>query len=153
SGAEERLGIKLSVSVKMSPANVRDQIADGIRSLASFLVALKQLEPTEAVAALQETKLLAEFSAAGRSAFLAELAESVSFFFEHPDLDPDGDLADKYLDDLARLHAQSPPRSAGIEETLDDVAAYLRRQPKQMQALVERHYGAALATRLPPDAP
>jgi hypothetical protein len=153
SGAEERLGMKLSVSLKMSPANVRDQIVDAIRSLASFLVALKQLEPKEATALLVHRKMMQELPAEERPAFLASLAENVSFFFEHPDLDPDGDLADKYLDDLAALHARTPPRSAGMEETLQDVAAYLRRTPKQMQTLVETHYAAALAERLPPDAP
>jgi hypothetical protein len=151
--AEERLGVKLSVSLKMSPANVRDQITDALRSLASFLVALKQLEPPEAMRHLQATRMLQELPPDERPALLAELSESVSFFFEHPDLDPDGDLADKYLDDLALLHARTPPRSASMEETLDDVAAYLRRSPKQMQALVEKQYAAALAERLPADAP
>src|SRR5205823_4230113 len=51
------------------------------------------------------------------------------------------------------LHATTPPRAAGIEDTLDDVAAYLRRQPKKMQTLVESHYAAALARVLPAEAP
>lgn len=153
SGAEQRLGLKLSVALKMSPARVHDQIADGLRSLASFLVALKQLEPAEAVTVLGQTRLLLELPAEERSAFLTGLTENASFFFEHPDLDPDGDLADKYLDDLARLDARTPPRSAALEDTLADVAAFLRRAPRHMQALLEKHYAAALAERVAADAP
>jgi hypothetical protein len=148
SGAEQRLGIKLSVRLKTTTGNVHDQIVDGVRSLASFLVALKQVEPPEAARLLQSSTLLRELPVGEREGLLQNLAENASFFFEHPDLDPDGDLADKYLEDLARLHSRTAPRAAGIEAMLDDVAAFLRRPPKKMQALVQQHYAAALAERL-----
>ena len=102
---------------------------------------------------LEKTLLAAELPPEERQQLLAELTQNASFFFEHPDLDPDGDLVEKYLDDLAALHARTAPHDARIEETLDDVAAYLRRSPKRMQALVEKHYAAALAERLAADAP
>ncbi|HZN32384.1 MAG TPA: hypothetical protein VFB80_01145 [Pirellulaceae bacterium] len=148
SAAEERLGVKLSVSLKVSPATVRDQIVDAVRSLASFLVSIKQLEPPEAVKLLAESTVLAQLPAEERPKLLEELAAGASYFFEHADLDPDGDLVEKYLDDLAALHAAVPPRGAGIEETLADVAAYLRRPPKKMHALAEKHYAARLAQRM-----
>lgn len=150
--AEQRLGAKLSISLKASPAGVRDQIVDAVRSLASFLVAIKQLEPADAVKVLNSSTVLAQLPAEQRQPLLDELAASASYFFEHPDLDPDGDLVDKFLDDLAAMHAAAPPRGAGIEESLDDVAAYLRRPPKKMQALVEKHYASRLAERLPGEA-
>ena len=151
--AEQRLGIKLAVALKASAANLREQIVDAVRSLASFLVAIKQLEPPEAVAMLEQSAVLRELPVEERTPLLGKLAENVSFFFEHPDLDPDGDLPDKYLEDIAALNARTPPHAAGIEDTLDDVAAYLRRSPKKMQALVERHNAAALAARLPHGSP
>jgi hypothetical protein len=151
--AEERLGVKLSVALKSSAASVRDQIVDAVRSLGSFLVAIKQLEPPEAIGLLEKSTVLSELPSQDRTAVLKELAENVSFFFEHPDLDPDGDLADKYLEDLANFNARTAPRAVGIEATLDDVAAYLRRPPKKMQSLVERHYATALFQRLPSDVP
>lgn len=150
--AEERLGVKLSVSLKMSPASVRDQIVDAVRSLASFLVSIKQLEPPDAIKLLANSTVLAQLPADQRAPLLDELAARASYFFEHPDLDPDGDLVDKFLDDLAALQAAAPPRGAGVEETLGDVAAYLRRPPKKMQALVEKHYAAKLAEKLSGDA-
>jgi len=149
---EQRLGVKLAVTLKTSQASVREQIVDCLRSLESFLVAIKQLEPPEAIAHLQRCSLVAELPSEERSPLFAQLAEQASFFFEHPDLDPDSDLVEKYLDDLAAIHARIPPRSAGIEETLDDVAAYLRYPPKKMQALIEKNYAAALAARLPAES-
>jgi hypothetical protein len=151
--AEQRLEIKLSVALKTAAASVREQIQSAVRSLASFLVAIKQIEPPEAANLLSDSALLRELSESDRAALLKDLADNASFFFEHPDLDPDGDLADKYLEELAALNARTPPRAAGIEETLDDVAAFLRRSPKKMQSLVEKQYATALLQRLPPDAP
>jgi hypothetical protein len=153
SAAEQRLAVKLSVSMKSSAASVRDQIVDAVRSLASFLVAVKQIEPPEAVEMLKHSRIFGELPVTQRSAVLTELAANASFFFEHPDVDPDGDLADFYLDDLAAFDARLPPRTAGIQDTLEDVAAYLRRQPKKIHALLEKHYNAVLAERLPESAP
>jgi hypothetical protein len=152
-GAEERLGLKLSVSLKNSVASVREQIVDAVRSLASFLVSVKQLEPPEAVKELSESQVLAEIPLEERQKLLADLAANAPYFFEHPDLDPDSDLTDKYLDDLAALHARLTPREAQLEDTLIDVAAYLRRPPKKMQALLDKQLVAALDWRLPAEAP
>ncbi len=150
--AEQRLGIKLSVALKSSAASVREQLIDAARSLASFLVAVKQLEPPDAAKLLEKTRILAELPADARSEVLQKLSANASYFFEHPDIDPDGDLADLYLEDLAALHARTLPRAAQVEAMLDDVAAYLRRPSKKMQALIEKHYAAALAERLPADS-
>ncbi|HEX5103328.1 MAG TPA: hypothetical protein VFV87_05935, partial [Pirellulaceae bacterium] len=102
--AEQRLDLKISVALTISTGAVHEQIVDAVRSLASFLVATKQLEPPEAVKRLENTLLAGELTAEDRQRLLADLAENASFFFEHPDLDPDGDLVEKYLDDLAALH-------------------------------------------------
>src|SRR6185295_19441829 len=85
SAAEERLGVKLSVSLKASPASVRDQIVDAVRSLASFLVAIKQLEPADAVPLLAGRAVLAELPAGERAKLLEQLAGDAAYFFEHPD--------------------------------------------------------------------
>jgi hypothetical protein len=143
----------LSILLKSAAASVREQIVSAARSLASFLVAIKQLEPPAASELLSGSALLSELPQEDRTQLLNDLVENASFFFEHPDLDPDGDLADKYLDELAAINARTPPRAAAIEDTLDDVAAFLRRSPKKMQVVVEKHYAAALFKRLPADAP
>jgi hypothetical protein len=151
--AQERLGVKMTVALQPAAISVRQQLEDAARSLASFLVAVCQLEPDQIRGPLAATRILGELPLADRDELLAKLASDPPYFFEHPDLDPDGDLADLYLGDLAALHARTPPRDAQTEESLCDVAAYLRRPRKQMVALLEKHYAAALAERLVPEAP
>jgi hypothetical protein len=150
--AEERLGLKLSIAAAVSSLSVRDQILDGAASLMSFLVTVKQLEPPEAAQIVETTRIFNQLPREKRREGLELLTNTASFFFEHPDLDPDGDLADIYLDDLAAIHARLTPRAAAIEATLVDVAAYLRRPAKKMQGLIERHYAEALSKRLPTES-
>ena len=128
-------------------------MADGIRSLASFLIATKQLEPGDLRQHLGQARLLSELAEGDRVKLMSSLAENPPFFFEHPDLDPDGDLVGVYLDDLAMLHARVTPRDAATEAGLTDIAAYLRRESKSMLALIDKHYAAALAERLAEGAP
>jgi hypothetical protein len=151
--AESRLNVKLTTALAPTAHTVREQIADGIRSLASFLIATKQLEPGDLRQHLTATRLLGELPATERESTIAKLESNPPFFFEHPDLDPDGDLVGVYLEDVAVLHARVSPRDAQTEETLADVAAYLRREPKEMQSLLQREYAALLAQRLAADAP
>jgi hypothetical protein len=151
--AEERLSVKMTVGMGPTAASVHDQVADGVRSLASFLIATKQLEPGDLRQQLGQSRLVGELAEADRDKLLSSLAENPPFFFEHPDLDPDGDLVSVYLDDLAMLHARVTPRDVATETALADVAAYLRREPKSMQALLDKQYAAALDQRLAGDAP
>jgi len=151
--AEDRLGVKMTVVMGPTAATVHEQVADGVRSLASFLIATKQLEPGDLRDHLGASRLLAELAESDRARLLASLEENPPFFFEHPDLDPDGDLVGVYLDDLAMLHARVTPRDAATETALLDVAAYLRREPKSMQALLEKQYAGMFSQRLASDAP
>src|SRR4029453_9481966 len=151
--AEDRLGGKMTVAMGPPAATVHEQVADGVRSLASFLIATKQLEPGDLRDHLSASRLLAELAESDRARLLASLEENPPFFFEHPDLDPDGDLVGVYLDDLAMLHARVTPRDAATETALLDVAAYLRREPKSMQPLLEKQYAGMFAQRLASDAP
>jgi len=150
--AEERLDVKLSIAAAASSLSVRDQILDAAASLMSFLVTIKQLEPPEAAHLVETTRIFEQLPREKRREGLELLINTASYFFEHPDLDPDGDLADLYLEDLASLHARLPPRAGPIEATLVDVAAYLRRPAKKMQGLIERNYAAMLARRLPAES-
>jgi len=151
--AEDRLGVKMTVAMGPTAAGVHDQVADGVRSLASFLIATKQLEPGDLRQHLGASRLLAELAEGDREKLLNGLEENPPYFFEHPDLDPDGDLVGVYLEDLAMLHARVTPRDAQTELALADVAAYLRREPKQMHSLLEKQYSATFAERLASDAP
>jgi hypothetical protein len=150
---EERLQAKLVVGLRTTAHAVEQQIEDAIASLASFLLGVKEREPPELPALLGSSKLLAELPAERREALLARLQQETPYFFEQPDLDPESDLVLRYLDDLASLHVRVRPREARVEETLADVAAYLRLEPKVMRQLLEKHFAEHLAERLAPTAP
>ena len=150
---EDRLGIKMTVGLKPTAHSVREQVVDALHSLASFVIGVKQLEPADLQSALAGIRVLAELPAEERQSQLAALAENPPYFFEHPDIDPDSDLASLYLEDLAALQARLPPRDPQGEEALVDVAGYLRREPKFMRGLIEKQYVAELADRFAADAP
>lgn len=150
---EERLQAKLVVGLKPTAHAVEKQIEDAVESLASFLLGVKEREPPELPALLASSKLLAELPADRRETLLARLLAETPFFFEHPDLDPESDLVLRYLDDLAGLHVRVRPRDARVEESLLDVAAYLRQEPKVMRQLLDKQLGMHLSERLSPAAP
>lgn len=151
-GVEERMQAKLVVGLKPTAQAVDEQIADAIESLASFLLGVKEREPPELPALLGSSQLLAELPAERRESLLSRLKTETPYFFEHPDLDPESDLVMRYLDDLAGLHVRVRPRDARLEPALLEVAAYLRQEPKVMRQLLDKHFAAVLAERLPADA-
>jgi hypothetical protein len=152
SEVESRLDIKLSVSgVKVLPRDT--QIHDAVRSLAGFLNMIKQCESTELHDLLASTRLWKELTAEQQTSFDREQQETPAYLFEQPDLDPSGDVAAMYLDDLASLAARVPPREASVDELLRDIALYLRQDAKKMDALIEKHLAAQLGERLATTSP
>lgn len=150
-GVEQRLGVKVSLGMPSSVPPPQ-QMADVLRSLASFLVAVKQLEPAQAAQRLQAGDLVAELPEPEARRLIDELAQSASYFLEYPDLDPDSDLADRYLRELARLHACLPPRNVEVETVVFDAGAYLRRDRRKLQSYLAEAYEQELARRVVPGA-
>jgi hypothetical protein len=151
---EQRLVVKLNLEGRLAPATQESQRRDALRSLASFVLAVKEREPEELPELLGKTRLFHAHSEEDRRGLLNELQDIPPFFFEQPDLDPAGELAATYLDDLARLAVRVTPFDVPPDEMLDDVAAYLRADPKEFQRTVDAHREALLQERLqhPPAA-
>lgn len=147
-GVEQRLGVKLAAWTP-SARSVNEQRADAVRSLASFLVGVKECEPEELPQRLRDSRLLAEMSAQEQADLFTKLFDDPPYFFEHPDLDPDSDLAATFLEELVRLHVQTTPREQQIEQLLSDAAAYLRKDEKYVRKLLDSQFHAALEERLP----
>jgi hypothetical protein len=152
-GVEERLAVKMVVSAGGPTTTQQEQRRDAVRSLASFLIGVKQKEPHELEPLLAASQLFRTFSADERTVLLASLAENPPFFLEQPDVDPEGDIARQFLEDLATLHARVAPHDPEVDATLVDMGAYLRREPAQMQQILEQALATQLAERLPFDAP
>jgi hypothetical protein len=144
---EARLDVKLNVGgARILPRET--QVHDAVRSLAGFLNMIKQCEPAELHDLLATTRLWKELTIEQQASFALEQQENPAYLFEQPDLDPDGDVAAIYLDDLASLAARVPPREASIDELLRDIALYLRQDARMMTALIEKHLAAELDKRL-----
>jgi hypothetical protein len=152
-GVEGRLQVRLSVGIKPALASVREQLADAIRSLASYLVGEKELEGADLAPLLITTRTITQLPEEQRQPLLDSLRENPPYFFEHPDLDPDSDLVGIYLDDLAALEARVPPHDPNREEALYAVAAYLRKDAKVFETLLTKHRTAYFTDRLHPESP
>lgn len=138
-GVEQRLGIKLLVSSSQEGQSAEEQLISAVRGVASFLLAVKLLEPPEVCKLIAETRTFAILSATSKQQILEEIETNPPYFLEHPDLDVDGDLPRKFVEDLANMHARTAPRSLAIEQSIADIASYLRLTPATIQAAIDRH--------------
>lgn len=150
---ESRLDVKLSIAGARPALDRETQVHDAVRSLAGFLNMVKQCESNQLHDLLERTKLWKELTPEQRTSFDREQRDAPAYLFEQPDLDPNGDIAPLYLDDLAWLAAVVPPHEASIDEMLRDVAVFLRQDPKKATALMEKHFGAVLEERLAESSP
>ena len=153
--AEERLGVKLSVALQ-DVAGQRPRADRRCGPLAGELSGGDQAARAARSGEAARNVLACWPSCRSKSGrgCSAQLAEQASFFFEHPDLDPDGDLVEKYLDDLARAARPHCRRGAPASKRRSTMwrrtCAARRRRCKRS---IEKHYAAALAERLPADRP
>lgn len=146
-GVEERLQIRLASIAAQAPLPQEGQRADAVRSLASFLVSIKEREAEELEPWLSSCRLWNDMTSPARASLLQQLRDNPPYFFEHPDVDPKSPLADQYLDDLARLSASLRPRAAATDELLADVAIYLRQNARDMHKRLRGKYLEQLEQR------
>jgi hypothetical protein len=147
SGVEERLNVKVAAWTPSAKSSA-EQRHEALRSLASFLVSVKEREVEELPALLSDNPLLAELSPDEQQTLFRSLQDSPPYFFEHPDLESNGEFASRYLDELVRLHVHHAPREPQIEAFLNDAAAYLRKDEKYVGGLLDKHFNFALSQRL-----
>jgi len=81
------------------------------------------------------------------------LRENPPFFFEKPDLEPGGHIAEQFLEDLVSLAVQLPPRDQDVDEVIIAAAHYLRSDTKQFMKSLEKAYVERVAALLPDDTP
>jgi Sec-independent protein translocase protein TatA len=149
-GVEERLDVKLRVAA--SPlGSVAQQRQSALRSLAGYLLEVKLREPQELATLLASVRVAAPVSAAAGQQWLAQLAEDPPYFFSPPDVDPDGETATQYLEDLIQLAVHIPPHLAQLDIVLANAAAYLRRDPDQVRQRVDDACRILLEQRCSPD--
>ncbi len=135
-GVEQRLGIQVRFQ-REAAASTHEQLVLALRSLASYLLEIKQREPQELAELLAGCRVPSQLAAERREQVLAELRENPPFFFEHPDIDSQGSVAPAFLEDLVRLAVRVPPHIAELDLVLANVAAYLRHDPDAIRKQVD----------------
>jgi hypothetical protein len=153
SDVEGRLGVKLNVIAKAETLSVEQQTEEALRSLASFCIAIKELEPSALPVLLNHCKLFVDLPPEKQQQIAAALEENPPFYFEQPTIDVSSPVVTKYLHDLAVLAAKTAPHEAVIDEMLVDVAVYLRQDAKKMRQQLDKQYVHWLSDQLPTDAP
>jgi hypothetical protein len=149
-GVEERLGVKVQVDALRPALAESTQREEALRSLAGFLVDVKQREPHHLAEVLRATQSAGGLDSDARDKLLGDLASNPPFFFEPPNIDPDGPIALAYLDDLIRLAVSIAPCDMPIEAFIDEVGAFLRRDLKELHKLADRIRAEVLASRSAP---
>ncbi len=152
-GVESRLDVKLAVDASNPSRPESEQVQEAIRALAGYLLEVKRCEPEDLSAQLAETSLALGLDDDSRQAVRTDLRENPPFFFEKPDLQPGGRIADRFLHDLVRLAVQLPPHRAAADEAIIATAHYLRSDPTKIVQSLERAYINRVAGLLPDAAP
>ncbi|QDU94351.1 hypothetical protein [Lignipirellula cremea] len=152
-GVEHRLGVQLHSGGAKPYGSESEQCIDALRSQASFLLAFKEREPEDLEALLVESAAWKELDEASRQKVRQDLSENPPFFFEQPDLEPGGRLAEQYLADIVRLSADVKPPSAPADEAYLEAAAWLRVDEAAARSRLAKEYNARLSAKLPPEAP
>src|SRR5690606_27453638 len=86
-GVEDRLGVKLSDWAPTAKSPV-EQRMEAVRSLASFLVGVKERDVEVLPRLLRHCPLLAELTMDVHATLFTRLHDKPPYFFELPDLDP-----------------------------------------------------------------
>ena len=147
---ELRLNLKIDVDSSSTPAaSMESEVNEALRSLASFLLGVKQLEVEQLGELLACGHLFRTLPENRQTAILAELTENPPYFFEHPNVNARSVVADQYLEDLVELEVQSTPRDGRVESMLENVAAYLRRDANEVHEILKRRFQNRLIDRIP----
>jgi hypothetical protein len=155
---EERLGVRMRVDGEISAGDVSEQARDALGSLAGFLLEIKGFRSEALGDFLADSRcgkcLADESGPTAPEAALAAIAAEPPMLFDYPGLDPDGPVADAFLDDLADFCVRAPPRGRGERDVLESAARYFRRKDlKSRLKRIDRAYVDRLAEQLSEESP
>ncbi|MCA9269204.1 MAG: hypothetical protein KDA41_12070, partial [Planctomycetales bacterium] len=149
---ERRLGVRMRLEGHVLSADMQEQLAGALRSLASLIVGVKQREPDELPERLARTEIFGRLDKTQREALVEQLQANPPYFFEPPDLEPASELAGVYFRDLAKAAASCPPQAMPLDELLEETTHYLRIDAKRAASVVDQAAQEALASRYTPTA-
>jgi hypothetical protein len=124
--AEQRLAVKLSVDGTSRITPVQAQFKSAVLSLAGYLSSIKQLSNLAICEFLPQTTCWQALAPQVQTELSHVLNSNPPLFFEEPDIDPHGEVVEKFFIDFTRAAAHFPPRSISAWEMIKNLADYLR---------------------------
>lgn len=148
-GVEDRLDLSLDLAGASPERPENEQRKSAVRSLAGYLLEIKQAETDALRVLLEPSALVTGLAEAERPGLWRDLQGNPPFFFQTPDIVPNGDVAEVFLDDLATLAVRVAPRYPVADELVVSTAARLRGDPAGMKKKLDRKYVREVVRRLP----
>jgi len=143
----------LTVDGPIAARPENEQRQDAVRSLAGYLLEIKQIDPEGLQPILEGSALVASVLEGQRPELWQSLTSDPPFYFEIPRLAPSGSVAKDFLGDLANLAVRVAPRYSVADEIVVSTAVRLRSDAGRTKALLDREYVEEVARLLPQDAP
>ena len=142
---EQRLNVKVRLdTATIARRSAEESAQQSLRSLASFLIDARELDADHAAPLLERTRSARNLPPDSRAASLKAIRDDPPFFFEPPDLDPTDDATAAYLADLTALAVEVSPFTGTTRTLIEEVAAYLRQDAKE----VRQNFDVALIARM-----
>lgn len=152
-GVEERLDIALTVDGPEIARPEDEQRRAAVRSLAGYLLEIKQIDQQQLRLLLEKTTLVAAMDEEEAADLWKTLEDDPPFFFQAPEIVPSGTIAKDFLRDFVGLAAGVAPRYPVADEIVLATAVRLRCDAGDTRKRLDSQYIAELARRLPDDAP
>lgn len=152
---EERLGVKLLPENRAAETRSPEERAeDGLRSLASFLLDVKERPVEDLPELLSQTRMIALLDEESRRDRIRDFMAEPPMIFDYPDFEPSDDLLDDYLHDLISLGARIFPHDRTGEDIIEGTALYFRiKDIAAFRKKVDRMYTEVVEKSLRPDSP
>ncbi|MEM7387727.1 MAG: hypothetical protein AAF514_22560, partial [Verrucomicrobiota bacterium] len=152
-GVEDRIGIKLQVDAPPDTLSGKDERTGLLRSLAGFIIGVKEREPEALEALLQPTALMAGISPAGKAELVEDLLTDPPMMFDHPEVGPESPLLETYFADLCSLQVNLHPHEPVHDDLILEAGACFRLEDKVLREQLSAAYTDAIQEHLAPNTP
>ncbi|GBC61111.1 hypothetical protein DENIS_2071 [Desulfonema ishimotonii] len=154
SDVEDRLEVKIRVDAGRTGPDAEYGMAEGLRSLAAFLLDFKKQSSEALPGLLATTRLFAKLDGDHQQKAVRQLTESPPMIFDYPDLEPSDPLLDDYIHDLMRLCVRVYPPTIQADYMVESAARYFRRKDaKDLTGKMGKMYSGFLAENLISESP
>ncbi len=140
-GIEGRLDLKLEIGCGdlPVPSTVPIRIAQGMTSLAGFLIEYKRTPPEELADHLAGTRIGSGVAEYDRMEMMEALMDSPPMIFGYPDLELEDPLLEDYFEDLTDLGVRLGPWGHLVDRAVADAAFHFRRKKKIRERMDKRY--------------